>query len=264
MTTLWIYDPLVLFRADQMTFFPNSSQSLTEKINSITRVIVLFTLFGYIFTKSYPILIAGIVSLASLVSLYFYQTSREGMTPNMKIDEVLNDAPELNASTKEKVMDSSLDNANRKHWFHQKAKLDTYPEHEAVMRIDRADERPHAVVEQAPSKENPMMNVMMTDYKDRPQRPRAEPAFAPSVKKNIQKKTKEFIEESLESKLFRDLGDEIDFEQSMQRFYTTPNTQIPNDQTAFADFCYGNMSSCKDGEVDKCFANETKLGQVYA
>ena len=48
-------------------------------------------------------------------------------------------------------------------------------------------------------------------------------------------------------KLFTDLGDAMSFEQSMQRFYTTANSRVANDQKAFAEFCYGNMPSCKSG-----------------
>ena len=32
----------------------------------------------------------------------------------------------------------------------------------------------------------------------------------------------------------------------MRTWYATPNTTIPNDQKGFAEFCYGNMTSCKE------------------
>jgi hypothetical protein len=38
----------------------------------------------------------------------------------------------------------------------------------------------------------------------------------------------------------------------MRSFYTNPNTLVPNDQKAFAEFCYGNMKSCKDGDDVAC------------
>ena len=56
----------------------------------------------------------------------------------------------------------------------------------------------------------------------------------------------------LEKKLFKDLGDEIEFDRSMHNFYTTPNTKIPNDQDKFAQFCYGDMPSCKEGNALAC------------
>lgn len=265
--TFWLNDPLILFRQEHLSFWPSKQQTFTEKLNSMTRLIVIVTLFGYLVTKSVPILIVSLVSLLSIVGLYFVKR-KEAMTPNMKLDQVTGETQ--GDSTLHKVTDSSLDNAARKHWYPQKSSVTRpeQPEHpthsKAVLRIDRADERPREANEQAPTKENPMMNVLMTDYKKRPHRPRAEPAFAPTVRDKINQKTKEQIEDHLEQKLFRDLGDEIDFDHSMRQFTTTANTKIPNDQMAFAQFCYGNMSSCKDGEVDKCFADETKLGQVYA
>ena len=38
----------------------------------------------------------------------------------------------------------------------------------------------------------------------------------------------------------------------MRPFYSTANTTIPNDQGAFADFCYGSMVSCKEGNPFAC------------
>ena len=29
----------------------------------------------------------------------------------------------------------------------------------------------------------------------------------------------------------------------------------PNNQKEFAQFCYGNMASCKDGDVEQCLKN---------
>ena len=50
------------------------------------------------------------------------------------------------------------------------------------------------------------------------------------------------------------LGDNYMFEDSMHRFISNPNTQIPNDQEGFAKFCYGEMVSAKEG-------NEFSLGR---
>jgi hypothetical protein len=76
----------------------------------------------------------------------------------------------------------------------------------------------------------------------------AAPAYNPVVEKEINQKFKE----SIDPKLFRDLGDDIEFEHSMRNFYTMPNTTIPNDQETFLKFCYGNMASCRDGDYQQC------------
>ena len=56
-------------------------------------------------------------------------------------------------------------------------------------------------------------------------------------------------------KLFKDLGDQYIFEQSLRPFNSTSSTTIPNDQGAFADFCYGSMVSCKEGNMFACARN---------
>ena len=63
---------------------------------------------------------------------------------------------------------------------------------------------------------------------------------------------KNFDDQTIDEKLFNDLGDKFQFEQSMRQFYATANTRVPNNQKDFAQFCYGNMASCKDGDVQEC------------
>ena len=64
----------------------------------------------------------------------------------------------------------------------------------------------------------------------------------------------------IKNRLFQDLGDNFVFNQSMRNFYSTPSTTIPNDQKGFAEFCYGNMSSCKEGDTIQCSKNNRRLG----
>ena len=100
-----------------------------------------------------------------------------------------------------------------------------------------------------PTKNNPLMNVLLTDIKDNPNREAAQPSFNPEVESKINESAGNV---GPDPKLFTDLGDAISFEQSMQRFYTTANSRVANDQKAFAEFCYGNMPSCKSGDDVTC------------
>jgi hypothetical protein len=95
------------------------------------------------------------------------------------------------------------------------------------------------------------MNVLLTEIADNPDRKPAAPAFNASVDRDITKKTidmvkKNFQDPNIDVRLFKDLGDSFTLDQSMRTWYATPNTQIPNDQGGFADFCYGDMISCRD------------------
>ena len=100
-----------------------------------------------------------------------------------------------------------------------------------------------------PTKKNPLMNVLLPEIKYNPEREAAAPSFNPAVEEKINESAGNV---GPDPKLFLDLGDAISFEQSMQRFYTTANSRVSNDQTAFAKFCYGNMPSCKSGDDVAC------------
>ena len=106
---------------------------------------------------------------------------------------------------------------------------------------------------------NPLSNIELPEIQFNPKRKEAQLAYGKEQEKTINKNTKKMVMETsfpddpdLEKKLFKDLGDEIEFDRSMHNFYTTPNTKIPNDQDKFAQFCYGDMPSCKEGSALAC------------
>ena len=114
-----------------------------------------------------------------------------------------------------------------------------------------------------PTEENPAMNVLLPEIQDNPKRKAAAPAFNPVVESEMNKTTKKMIEKSfgdpnIGEKLFKDLGDNFQFDQSMRSWYAMPNTQIPNDQHAFAEFCYGDMISCKEGNEFACMKDNPR------
>tara|TARA_Y100001936_G_scaffold235426_1_gene263623 strand:- start:616 stop:1257 length:642 start_codon:yes stop_codon:yes gene_type:complete len=101
-----------------------------------------------------------------------------------------------------------------------------------------------------PTKKNPVMNVLMNEYNDNPTRNPAAPAYNDEVLEEINEKA-----QTRDKRLYKNLGDNLSFENSMRNFYSMPNTQIPNNQKDFALFCYGNMPSCKDGDALQCSKN---------
>ena len=109
-----------------------------------------------------------------------------------------------------------------------------------------------------PTKKNPVMNVLMNEYKENPKRKPAAPSYNNEVRAEINDNVK-----SEDKRLFKNLGDNLSFENSMRNFYAMPNTQIPNNQKEFAEFCYGNMPSCKEGDADQCSKINRRIGNIY-
>lgn len=106
-----------------------------------------------------------------------------------------------------------------------------------------------------PTEANPLMNVMPQDFKKCPNRPPAALSYKPQVKKLIDENVQNSLgAKVIDPRLFKELGgggaareEDLFFDQSMHQFYPTPSTQIPNSQTAFAEWCYGDMISAKEG-----------------
>jgi len=90
-----------------------------------------------------------------------------------------------------------------------------------------------------PTLDNPMGNVLMTDYIDQPDRPSA--AWYPSVRQEVQNVWSEI--HPFERK--RD---------AERNFYTVASTTIPNDQAGFAQAAYGKPFSpmCHDQGGEAC------------
>lgn len=96
-----------------------------------------------------------------------------------------------------------------------------------------------------PSQNNPMMNVLVSDYSEFPTRPRA---------CDIDLVTKE-VESALTHNVYRDVDDIYGKKAMVERpFYTMPITTIPNDQTEFANWLYNADSPgvCRDGNMAVC------------
>ena len=203
----WINDPNILLNKDKITeIWPVSRMSFNEKLNSITRLVILFTLLGLCFENRTNICITGIVTILCICLLHHFQKNKkEGFKPNASNEIV----------------------------------------HQGVTN---------------PTVNNPIMNVLLPERKDNPNREPAAPSYDKKVEEKINEDTKNFIaknfdDPTIKDKLFQDLGDKFTFDRSMRQWYSTANTQIPNDQGSFADWCYGDMISCKEGHELACTRN---------
>jgi len=205
--TFWLNNPSILLDKDHITeLWPHKNASMETKLNAFTRLIILLTILGFIFTRSLKILISSAISLVAIV--WIYKTRKHA-----DIKKEVNKKIVKEGFTNRKLYESNTNEFTN------------------------------------PTKKNPLMNVLLPEIKYNPKRKAAAPAFNPAVEEKINTSAGNV---GPDPRLFLDLGDSISFEQSMQRFYTTANSRVANDQTAFANFLYGNMPSCKDGDGLQC------------
>ena len=214
----WIDDPTILFSKKYITeLWPLDEMSREQKLNAITRLVLLLTLAGYVVSNNYKIVVTGLVSIFFLIITY----------------KILNNNNNVNQKTRETFSNENIYD-KVKHNFTN------------------------------PTIINPVMNILLPEIQDNPNRLPAAPSYNKAVEKAINSETQDFVvtnfnnDETIRKKLFDNREDKFDFECSMRQFYSTANTRVPNNQNEFARFCYGNMASCKDGDVEMCFRNSSQ------
>lgn len=97
----------------------------------------------------------------------------------------------------------------------------------------------------APTRHNPMGNILISDYVLNPERPAACSITKRSVKRQAEK--------MFASTLYRDVDDIWTTKTSSRNFYQTPIQTIPNKQTEFAEWLYKPRGkTCKENNGVQC------------
>jgi sulfatase maturation enzyme AslB (radical SAM superfamily) len=73
----WLKDPTILFKENIMELWPKSSMSYEEKLNAITRLIIVLIIIGLIITQNLNILMLGIITLIIIILLYYNNHKKE-------------------------------------------------------------------------------------------------------------------------------------------------------------------------------------------
>lgn len=226
-TPLWINEPSILLNKNEIIdLWPYPNMSYEEKVNSITRLIILITILGFIFTMKINILFIGITTLAVLFILL--KMRKPKITKNI-IDE---------GFTLQRNQDTNMN--NKTGTIINPSNLET------VLRENYKEG----------TKKNPFSNVLLTDIGDDPKRKSAPPSFNVDVDEDITKNVKKSVQfmnpeiKNTNKQLFSSLTDNFYLDQSNRAFFSTANTKIPNDQTAYGQFLYGNMPSAKESNTE--------------
>jgi hypothetical protein len=233
----WGDDPNVLLQ-NPSELFPVENMTYNQSLNAITRLVLLATIILFlIFPRKWSLIFISLVTLGSIWAMHQYHMDK------------------LAPSKKKVRFDEDEDDVGGKENFEgggKRKKKDPAIELLGEVNPD---------IFQTPSSNNPFSNTLMTDYDFNPHKKPAPPSFNINTNDEILNRAKQTVidcnpgQPDIADKLFRDLGEQLVFEQSMRPFYSTASTTIPNDQTSFAEFCYGSMISCKEGNNFACARN---------
>jgi hypothetical protein len=217
----WSKDPAILLNKEYIfELWPTPNMNYAQKLNAITRLILLLTILGIAITMSLKILFVGLSTIGAIFLLYKMQKPK--ITPQILAEGF--SSPSLmysDRTTNPVTLESAL-------------KTDF----------------------QMGNKKNPFSNVLLTDIADDPQRKAAPPSFNPDVDEEIVRSTKKMVQElnpgikNAQKQLFGDLYNNFELDQSNRLFYSTANTRVANDQGAYAQYLYGFMPSGKESNQE--------------
>ena len=76
--TFWLNDPTILFNKDSVgQVWPARDMSVNEKLNSITRLVILLTILGYLVTGNFRVVITGVVTIIAIAVLKYLKKDEE-------------------------------------------------------------------------------------------------------------------------------------------------------------------------------------------
>lgn len=235
-TQIWINDPTILLNKDHiMELWPSQNMCYEQKLNAITRLVIIITTLGFIVTMSLRMIIIGIITIAAIYILYIMKK------PNMLKDNI-----KLKDKNKDKEGFSVL--GNQVTGLFDKSKTITNPVTlDSIIKTEFKEG----------DKKNPFSNVLLTEIMDNPERKSAPPAFNPDIEEDITKYVKKSVQSmnpginNTNKQLYSSLWDNFELDQSNRVFYSTANTKVvPGDQGAFSQYLYGQMPSAKESTIE--------------
>lgn len=229
-TPFWSNEPTILFNKETIfQLWPTPDMNFETKLNAISRIVIILSLLGFLFTGSFKFIIIGCLTLTIIFSLY-----------KMRKDQIVSSLSKEGFTGND---NSVIINTNKRNSKPKSHRMTTNPVTlETVLRDNF-----HPT-----TKKNPLGNVLLTDIMDEPDRKAAAPSFNPDVYDDINSSVKKQTQmlnpgiKNTNKQLYGDLKDNYDLDNSMMRFYTTANSRVTNDQGAYGEFLYGNMFSGKE------------------
>ena len=221
----WIKDPAILFKnGNYFKIIPTSNMTYTQKLNSVTLLLIYLTIILLIFSNNKEIIFIPIVGIIIIILVYFYQ--RKKLKTKIKYEQ------------SEKF-------SNSEDWNLEKTQKGGLKKDNTACDDNNGDNNNdldgnNNMRCQLPTRENPFMNVTMADLMDNADRPSACP-LSDSVEREI--------DDAFEKKYLPNVNDPFYRKHSQRQFYTMPSTTIPNDQTAFAKFLYPLPETCKENPL---------------
>lgn len=205
--------PNVLQLFSSTSIIPTKSMSIESRMNTITRLILVFTALTFVCSGFDTNVLFGALLAISVVIVIFNMSKNNAIESFQLYTQTL-----------------------------QPTKVKSLEEIELETEISGFANS---------TKKNPFTNLLLPEINRKPIKKPAPPAYIDAPV--INQKTKQMVQTlnpdiQVNRDLYGDVSEKFEFEQSQRQFYSTSNTMAANDQGAFADWLYGDMPSAKEGD----------------
>ena len=225
----WSNELTILFNKEYLfELWPTTEMCYEQKLNAITRLVILITILGYILTMSLRILGVGMITLLIIYILFTIRkqkVTKEMLEEGFKMQDAapLPEQSYVNPVTLDSVLKSDFKQGNKK---------------------------------------NPFSNVLLTQINDSPERKPAPPSFNVDVSEDITTNIKRSVQmmnpdiKDTDRQLYGDLWQNFLLDDSNRVFYSTANTRVePGDQGALGQYLYNNLKySAKESTPEGAFS----------
>ena len=259
----WLENPSILFSNESYVHFvPTEDMTLIEKMNAITRFCIYGIFVGTILKFDDNIIhllftiIIGIIIINKLNKNNINSFNNNKTLSSNNINNLSDDLSKLIVKNPSLLQNfkaimnnnnnhNNNNNNNNNHNINNNNNNNNHNNNNhnnnnnEIIKNETEYSNNNQINEQctSPTKENPLMNRNLYDN------PLKDPAC------EYDDKTSELVNEKFGYNLYQDIDDMFERYNSQRQFYTTPNTNLPNNQTEFAKWLYQTEPTCKETGV---------------
>jgi len=249
----WLENPQILFSTQNyVNFVPTDDMTLIEKMNAITRFCIYGIFIGTILKFDDNIIHLLFTIIIGIVVIYKLNQSKVKSLNNTSlssdnINKLSTDLSKLIVKNPTllqnfKLNSNDLNNSDHSDNLNKSDNLNNLDNLNNINNEKKETEysNNNQINEQCtpPTKNNPLMNRNLYD----------DPLKNPACEYN--ENTSELVNEKFGYNLYQDIDDMFERYNSQRQFYTTPNTNLPNNQMEFAKWLYQTEPTCKESGLN--------------
>ena len=109
-TKIWLTNPSILLKREYITqVWPTKNMTKEEKINAITRLVIILTVLGFLVTQNYNFFLTGFITLG-VIAILFYSNEKKTSSDDNKVSKEGFTNPSLYQSSKNNFTNPTKNN----------------------------------------------------------------------------------------------------------------------------------------------------------